>query len=73
MNVFQFIVAIVAIGVVGEIIKKWLSLREKREKRAANAPEIEARFDAMEERIQTLERIVTDHKSQLKSEIDALK
>lgn len=73
MNVFQFIVAIVAIGVIGEIIKKWLALREKREKRAANAPEIEARFDAMEERIQTLERIVTDHKSQLKSEIDALK
>lgn len=73
MNVFQFVVAIVAIGVFGEVIKKWLSLREKREKRAENAPEVTARFDAMEERIQTLERIVTDQKSHLKAEIDALK
>ncbi len=73
MNVFQFVIAIVAIVIIGDVIKKWLTLREKREQRAAQAPDQNARLAAMEERIQTLERLVTDKKSHLKAEIDALK
>lgn len=70
MNVFQFVLAIVAIVIIGDVIKKWLTIREKR---AANDPKQDARLAAMEERIQTLECLVTDKKSQLKAEIDALK
>jgi chaperonin cofactor prefoldin len=64
-----FIVAIVAITQIGELAKKWLTLKAKNER---SDPDKDARIEALENRVATLERIATDDKSQLKRTIDAL-
>ncbi|MEJ2046019.1 MAG: hypothetical protein P8X74_21845 [Reinekea sp.] len=70
MDVFVFVLAIVAIGCFTGIYKERLKNQAKIAK-YQNA-DVEERFREMEERIQTLERIVTDQKSQLRDKIDAL-
>ncbi|WP_320823045.1 hypothetical protein [Reinekea sp.] len=67
MDFWIYIVAIVAIGTVGEIAKKWLALQKPKQ----NADDT-ARVDAMEERLRNLERIVTDKRSHLNDQIDSL-
>jgi predicted dinucleotide-utilizing enzyme len=67
MDFWIYIVAIVAIGTLGKIATKWLALQKPRR----NADET-ARIDAMEERLRTLERIVTDKRSTLNEQIDRL-
>jgi ribonuclease HI len=67
MDFWIYIVAIVAIGTVGEIAKKWLALQKPKR----NADDT-ARIDAMEERLRTLERIVTDKRNNLNEQIDRL-
>lgn len=69
MDIFVFILAIVALGIIGDVVKKHLDTKD--EKGAPNE-ETESRFNELEQRIITLERIVTDQKSQLKEKIDSL-
>jgi len=64
-----FIVAIVAITSMAEVVKKWLSLKEKETKKD---PQQAARLKELEERVEVLERIATDDRSRLKQTIDAL-
>jgi hypothetical protein len=69
MEWIWFIVAIVAITQFGEVAKKWISHKSKSEKPDPNR---DARIEALEDRVATLERIATDEKTQLKNTIDAL-
>jgi cell division protein FtsB len=71
MDVFVFVLAIIAITTVGGIYREKMKNEAKAAKHQNNG-ELDARFADMEERIQTLERIVTDQKTQLKDKIEAL-
>jgi len=71
MEVFPFIVAIVAITTVGGLLRQLIQSRTPKHQ-AASEQDNDLRFKEMEERIQTLERIVTDQRSSLRSEIDSL-
>lgn len=71
MDVFVFVVIIVGIGTFGGIVREIIRHDAKKNKGQMN-DEVNTRFSEMEGRIQTLERIVTDQKSQLKDKIDSL-
>jgi hypothetical protein len=72
MNMWVAIVCIVAIVVVADMLKK-ISTNKKRSK--GENDELAAalrQVDALEERIRVLERIVTENKFDLRSEINKL-
>jgi hypothetical protein len=72
MNVWVTAVAIVAIVMIADTIKK--VARAKASKRVGDkeAEEMLARIDTLEERIRVLERIVTEDKHDLRREISRL-
>lgn len=70
MDFWVFIICIVAITTVAGIYTEKLKADAKSAERQST--DADARFAEMEERIRTLERIVTDQKAQLKDRIDAL-
>lgn len=73
MNVFAFIVSVVAIVMAAETIQKIYKMRmEKKGGEAADSGEAKEQLDALEERIKVLERIVTEEKHDLRREIDRL-
>ncbi|MEO1203502.1 MAG: hypothetical protein AAFX10_12395 [Pseudomonadota bacterium] len=67
-----FIITVVAIGCGAGIIRDYLKTRRKELEAGGNAREYEARIDALEERIQVLERIVTEKNVDLKQQINQL-
>lgn len=69
MDIFVFILAIIALGIIGDVVKKNMSSKDKT---VSLDDESRARFEDLEQRIITLERIVTDQKTQLKQTIDSL-
>ncbi|GGX49967.1 hypothetical protein [Saccharospirillum salsuginis] len=70
MDVFKFVIIIVLIGTVGGIVKE--VLRNKRKSELKSNQWKDERIEALEERVATLERILTDDKERLKREIDSL-
>ncbi|HET7370974.1 MAG TPA: hypothetical protein VFK45_09060 [Gammaproteobacteria bacterium] len=69
MNPFEFVLAIIVVVCAGRIIRHYLSVR------AAQPPEDSAqraKLDDLEQRIRTLETIVTDKGYDLKREFDRL-
>lgn len=71
MDVFVFVLCIVAITTAAGIYREKMKAEAKAHK-GRNDADIDARFAEMENRIQTLERIVTDQKTQLKDKINSL-
>lgn len=71
MDVFVFVLCIVAITTLGGLIREKLK-NDRKQVGNQNEEQINTRFAEMEARIQTLERIVTDQKTLLKDKIDAL-
>jgi len=69
MNVFSAFVSIAAILGVVAIARAWLDARSARGQDDQRIEKLEAEF---RERIETLERIVTDQREQLKRKIDEL-
>jgi len=69
MNVFTAIVTIVAIGGVVVIARAWF---ESRRGNTADREHFESVEKELRERIETLERIVTDQREQLSKQIDEL-
>ncbi len=77
MDVFEMVVLIVLIATIGSIFKyraqSRLRLGELEEQlRNLGVADQLARIDALEKRVRTLERIVTDSTNRLQREIDAL-
>lgn len=62
------IVGIVAITTAGDLVGKWLKLRTKE----LESQPSQARIEKLEARIETLERLATDDRQQLRNSIDAL-
>lgn len=71
MDIFVFILCIVAISTIGGLVREKIK-NDRQALKNVNPAAHEQRFQALEQRIQTLERIVTDQKTQLKDKIDAL-
>lgn len=70
MHVFEFVIIVVALATLGGMFRGWLSHKEKHAKPIA--PESDPRIDALEKRVQVLERIVTDKAEKLKDDINNL-
>ncbi len=69
MNVFSAAVAIMAIIALTEISKKWL---EARRRESQHDPRIRAELESLRDRVETLERIVTDRREGLRQRYDEL-
>lgn len=72
MNVFVFVLSIIAIVMTADTIQKIYKVRSAKPKDDAEDPAAQEQLDALEERIRVLERIVTEKKYDLKREIDNL-
>ncbi len=73
MNTFAMVVMIVAIVFTAQTIQHYLKMKTAEKK--AQSPELEEtllHIERLEERIKVLERIVTEHKHDLKREINEL-
>ena len=72
MNVFFFVVCIVAIVMTADTIQKYMKMKSKAPLDAPDVDETLEKMARLEERIRVLERIITEHKYDLKREIDKL-
>lgn len=67
-----FVLLITAIVLGSGLIKAWIQQRSKTPEPNGEAEEMLAKIDLLEERIQVLERIVTEHNIDLRQQIDNL-
>lgn len=77
IGVFEMVVLLALIVTVGEVLKNKNKTRDKMETLEKRLKELGVadqlkRIDVLEERVRTLERIVTDRKRRLSDEIDSL-
>lgn len=68
----------VVFGVIGDVAKRWMKLREKEldlaiERSGQQAAQSAARIERLEARVQVLERIATDRSGALAEEIERLR
>jgi uncharacterized protein YceH (UPF0502 family) len=70
MDVFVFVLAIITVTTIAGLIKE--KMKQRRKVDNAVGADQQARINKLEERVATLERILTDDKSRLKQDIDAL-
>lgn len=76
MNPFEMVVAIVAMAMLTGIIIKFLELRSKNPgggRTEAENQQLRQQVGEMQQRIKTLERIVTDRGAQTAAQIEALR
>ena len=71
-STFAFVLSIIAIVMCANVIQTYLKQRNKKPEVDAELEETLAKIDVLEERIQVLERIITEHRFDLKKEIDQL-
>ena len=71
MNVFSFIIWVVALAFVFTLLRTWIQGRNERGAVAADEATL-ARLEELEERVRVLERIVTEKRTDLREEIDRL-
>lgn len=72
MNVFTFVIVLVTVVLCARLIQAYL---EQKKTGARSDDELEqtiAKLDRLEERIQVLERIITENRFDLKKQIDNL-
>ena len=73
MNVFTFVFLTVTVVLVAQLIKSYLENRNKRNAASEEADDDTLlKIDRLEERIEVLERIVTENRYDLKKQIDNL-
>ena len=71
-NVFTFVVIIVIVVSLSELAKTYLKQRDRKPEPNEDLDETMLKIDELEERIQVLERIVTENRYDLKKEIEDL-
>lgn len=69
---FVFVLLIIFIVMAFRTIQSWLERREQKPAGNEEAEDMLAKIELLEERIRVLERIVTEHKVDLKQQIDNL-
>ena len=72
MNVFFFVVCIVAIVMTADTIQKYMKMKNAAPPDTPDIDETLEKMERLEERIRVLERIITENKYDLKREIDKL-
>jgi len=70
MDLWTFIIAVVALGICGDIIKRYIDKREVRND--SETDDLLRELEALTERVQILEEIVTDDRHRLKQDIAEL-
>jgi len=71
-DVFLMVVIIVALGVASGMYTDYQKTQRQVRKNRDSDDDLRAELDALEERVNVLEEIVTDNKYQLKRELDSL-
>ena len=69
---FIFVLMLVTIVMVTGLVKTWLQQRKSDPESNAELEETLAKIDQLEERVRVLERIITENRFDLKTEIDSL-
>ena len=69
---FGFVLCIIAIVMLAGVIRTYLKQRYREPEVDTDLEEALAKVDILEERIQVLERIITENRFDLKKEIDSL-
>jgi Na+-transporting methylmalonyl-CoA/oxaloacetate decarboxylase gamma subunit len=69
---FIFVLLIITIVMISQVAKAYIKQRNKQPEVNRELEETLAKIDVLEERIQVLERIITESKYDLKKEIDNL-
>ncbi|MEJ2255426.1 MAG: hypothetical protein P8X98_00215 [Woeseiaceae bacterium] len=72
MNTLFYVVCIVAIVFTADTIQKYLKMKNQEQPSDPELEETLVHIEQLEERIRVLERIVTENRTDLKSEIDRL-
>lgn len=72
MNVFTFIFLVVTVSLLAGLVQTYLKQRHIKNDSADDIDQTLAKIDLLEERIQVLERIITESRFDLKSQIDRL-
>jgi cell division protein FtsB len=73
MNTLFYVVCIIAIVFTADTIQKYLKMKNQEKTSDPELDETLAHIEQLEERIRVLERIVTENRTDLRSEIDRLK
>lgn len=71
MDVFLFVIMVVLIGCGSGVLNNYLKNQRERDKYSVNE-DVAVELSALRERIEVLERIVTDEKYHLSKELDRL-
>ncbi len=71
-NSYTFVLCIIAIVMCAKVIQVYLTHRHQKPEVDAELEETLAKIDVLEERIQVLERIITENRFDLRKEIDQL-
>lgn len=71
-STFVFVIIIVAIAMCANIIQTWLKQKNRTPEKNQELEETLSKIDQLEERIQVLERIITENRFDLRNEIDSL-
>ncbi|HLT91343.1 MAG TPA: hypothetical protein VKZ85_10385 [Woeseiaceae bacterium] len=72
MSVFTMVFLIVTVALCAGVVRTWLEQRKGRTETSEELDEMMKRLDALQERVEVLERIVTDSRVNLKQTIDSL-
>lgn len=72
MNTLFYVVCIVAIVFAADTLQKYMKMKNQEKKSDPELEETLAHIEQLEERIRVLERIVTENRTDLRSEIDRL-
>jgi hypothetical protein len=72
MSVFTMVFLIVTVALCAGVIRTWLEQRRGRDATSGELERMQARLDALQERVEVLERIVTDNRVDLRQTIDSL-
>jgi hypothetical protein len=71
-STFVFVIIIVAIAMFANIIQTWLKQKNRTPEKNQELEETLSKIDRLEDRIQVLERIITENRFDLRNEIDSL-
>jgi high-affinity nickel permease len=71
-STFVFVISIVAIVMCANIIQTWLKHKARTPEKNQELEDTLSKIDLLEDRIQVLERIITEKRFDLRKEIDSL-
>jgi len=71
-STFVFVIIIVAMAMCANIIQTWLKRKKRTPENNQELEDTLGKIDRLEERIQVLERIITENRFDLRKEIDSL-